>query len=60
MAQVRAHFQRISRCDHPPQLIDAKTAQRNLGDQRMAGMRRIERTASRPTAIPFSTCGMCR
>ena len=38
-------LQRIAGRDDPPQLVERQPAQRDLGDQRMAGMRRVERAA---------------
>ena len=43
--QFAAALQRIARRDHPPELVERQPAQRDLGDQRMAGMRRIEGAA---------------
>ena len=43
--QLARVLQRVAGRDDPPQLIERQPAQRDLGDQRMAGMRRVERAA---------------
>jgi hypothetical protein len=46
-------LQRVAGGDDPPQLIQRQAAQRDLGHQRMAGMRRVERTAEQTDRHAF-------
>ena len=51
--QLARVLQRIAGRDDPPELVERQPAQRDLGDQRMAGMRRVERAAEQPDLHAF-------